>query len=359
MDIQELENFNLSDAVKFHKNLNPALWDADNKMRPEVRSSLLKIAEDFKQDLGIENLEIQDITVSGSNAAYSYTPHSDIDLHLIVDIPKIDGNDVYRELFDAKKYQYNAEHNYLIRGYDVELYVQDIKNPVESLGEYSLIRDDWNRIPKRRRANFNQTATHSKYLTLLALVKLALRSDSELLLHRLTKILKKYRRAGLDQHGEFGPENLAYKMLRNQGYIQKLYDHINAVKDRKLSVEQIQERKKKKKKKHWAWGGYWGLGYYGSDGGDSSGDGGGESSNSNCHKRKVAEASYPGNIGIMEVFKAFQMGTADQKALLKKLIDDKKDDLAWALIQKITGVDLVGQEFHRHSGELKINSKDR
>ena len=39
----------------------------------------------------------------------------------MVDIPKADGDTLYRELFDAKKYKYNAEHDYKIRGYDVEL----------------------------------------------------------------------------------------------------------------------------------------------------------------------------------------------------------------------------------------------
>jgi ABC-type proline/glycine betaine transport system substrate-binding protein len=56
--------------------------------------------------LGLD-LEVTDITISGSNAAYTYTDHSDIDLHLVADLPRADANEVYRELFDAKKYQYN------------------------------------------------------------------------------------------------------------------------------------------------------------------------------------------------------------------------------------------------------------
>jgi hypothetical protein len=31
--------------------------------------------------------------------------------------------------------------------------------------------------------------------------------------------IKDYRQAGLDAHGEFGPENLAFKILRTQGLI--------------------------------------------------------------------------------------------------------------------------------------------
>ena len=49
MDINELESFELADAVKFHDKLNPALWDEGNKMHPEVREALLKIAQDFQE----------------------------------------------------------------------------------------------------------------------------------------------------------------------------------------------------------------------------------------------------------------------------------------------------------------------
>jgi hypothetical protein len=60
-------------------------------------------------------------------------------------------------------------------------------------------------------------------------------------LKRLTNTaakIKKMRQAGLDQHGELGPENIAYKMLRSQGVIQQLYDARTAAKDRALSLKE-------------------------------------------------------------------------------------------------------------------------
>jgi len=95
MNIHELDSYNLADAVKFNNKLNPALWQGQN-MKPEVREQLLAIAEDFKEFLGLSDLEVKDITVSGSNAGYTYTPNSDIDLHLVVDIPRADSDEVYR-----------------------------------------------------------------------------------------------------------------------------------------------------------------------------------------------------------------------------------------------------------------------
>ena len=121
MNINELNSFNLADAVKFHRRLNPALWGADEHLLPEVQQKLLAVADDFREFLGVDDLKLVDITLSGSNAAYSYTANSDIDLHLVVEMPD---DPVYQELFDAKKYQYNDTHNIRIGGADVELYVQ-------------------------------------------------------------------------------------------------------------------------------------------------------------------------------------------------------------------------------------------
>ena len=72
-------------------------------MRKQYRK-LISIADHFREFLGVENIALVDITLSGSNAAFSYTPHSDVDLHLIVDFSKLPDSDVYREMFDAKKY---------------------------------------------------------------------------------------------------------------------------------------------------------------------------------------------------------------------------------------------------------------
>jgi predicted nucleotidyltransferase len=155
--IQELESFNLSDAVSFHEELNPQLWE-DEKLDVEVRDQLLLIAEDFVEYLGISNLKVKDVTISGSNAAYSYTPHSDLDLHILVDFNDLPDNEVYQELFTAKKTLYNDAHDITVHGVPVELYVQDTNQVHTSLGEYSVVYDKWIRIPKKRRANFDEAA---------------------------------------------------------------------------------------------------------------------------------------------------------------------------------------------------------
>jgi hypothetical protein len=224
MNSQELENFRFSDAVKFHDSLNPALFQ-DDRLRPEVREQMMAIARDFIEHLGIKNVEVKDITLSGSNAAFTYTPHSDIDIHILVDMDRYANDEVYRELFNSKKVIYNDTHDIKIRGYDVELYVQDTAEPVRSLGEYSIEQGRWLKFPGKTRANLDERATREKFKRLIQLSQLALSSDDIDMVDRLLNTVKRYRQAGLDEHGEFGPENLAYKALRSRGIIQQLYDH--------------------------------------------------------------------------------------------------------------------------------------
>lgn len=107
--------------------------------------------------------------------------------------------------------------------------------------------------------------------------------------------------------------------------------------------EFVTERKKRKRKPRWAAygpGPYGGYGYatgYSGDGG--GGDGG------------VGEASYPGNIGAMELAKFFKLAGSKEKDLLKILINRKDYSRAWALIQGITGVKLQGKEFEHFAAE--------
>jgi hypothetical protein len=243
MDIRELEDFKLSDAIKFHDELNPALWE-DGKLRPEVRKQLLLIADDFLSELGISGLKVKDITISGSNAAYTYTPYSDLDLHILVDFNLLSNDDIYQELFTAKKSLYNDSHDIKVHGVPVELYVQDSNQPVVSIGEYSLKDDDWLRYPSKRKANFNQSSTRAKYEKLGNMIELALKSNSISQVEKVLKIIKQYRKAGLEKTGEFGPENLAFKALRNMGLIKKLYDYKNKLHSKELSIENVLESTK-------------------------------------------------------------------------------------------------------------------
>ena len=235
MDLQELHSFKMSDAVTFHDNLNPKLFHGQH-LQPDVELQLKTIAQDFLQEMGIHDLDVRDVTISGSNAAYSYTDHSDLDLHILVNMADLPDNEVYREFFNAKKDLYNDSHDITINKIPVELYIQDAAKPVLSLGEYSIKDNKWLRLPTKRRANFDQTATKAKYEKLLNVIKTTLQSNKIGKVSKVLKKIKQYRQAGLDKGGEFGPENLAYKALRSQGYITKLYDLRDRLHSKHLSL---------------------------------------------------------------------------------------------------------------------------
>jgi hypothetical protein len=50
--------------------------------------------------------------------------------------------------------------------------------------------------------------------------------------------LKKYRVSGLNKGGELGLENLVFKVLRRNGYIEKLYNVPSKLIDKKLSLDE-------------------------------------------------------------------------------------------------------------------------
>jgi len=71
------------------------------------------------------------------------------------------------------------------------------------------------------------------------------------------------------------------------------------------------------------------------------------------------EASYPGNLGMMELAKFFQLADDKQKEIFKQLLEKGKKGLAWKLVQDTVGVKLQGKEFEEDIvTELKITDKD-
>jgi len=237
MNILELEKFKIEDAINFHDEYNPWLFDGDH-LKPVIKRQLETIADDFIEFMGIPELAIEDIIITGSNVAYTYTSHSDIDLHLLVDFAKLPESDVYKELFNAKKSLYNDTYEITIRDIPVEVYVQDTAQSHTSLGEYSLYKDMFTRIPTKKRANLDEISAASKFERLEQLALEGLKSDDIEKVNGVLSIIKRYRQSGLDNKGEFGPENLAFKAVRSKGYFQALFDHRNKLRAEQLSLEE-------------------------------------------------------------------------------------------------------------------------
>ena len=227
----------IQSAVQFHDHLNPKLWEGDT-MIPVVRYKLLKIADNFIKMINVPSLKLRDIIVTGSNAAYSYTKSSDIDLHLLVDIGD---NQLRVELYNAKKEVWNKAHKVTIRNLPIEVYVQDVNEHNFSNGIYSVLDDRWLVKPKKIAASIDDTGVKTKYNTFVDLIKTAIESYNLDEMRDIRARIKKMRQTGLDDHGEFGPENIAFKLLRNRGWIGRLMRKSRELEDRELSLEHVVE----------------------------------------------------------------------------------------------------------------------
>jgi len=236
MFLKEFQEGIVDQAVQFNNELNPVLFDG-NRLNATVRYKLLLIAQNFARFIDIPKLNLKDITISGSNAAYTYTKHSDLDLHLIVDISSA-AEFHLKPLFDAKKNQYNYNHDIKIKGIDVELYVQSSKEKHISAGIYSVLDDQWIKEPALVRANINDDDVEQKVENYLNKIKLALKTKDYDKANSVKSEISKLRKAGLETTGEFGVENIAFKVLRTQGWIDKLRQHIYDLEDQNLSLKE-------------------------------------------------------------------------------------------------------------------------
>ena len=225
-------------SVPYQETLNPLLW-ANDRLKTEIRYQLLLIARNFTEFLNVKSIHLKDITISGSNASYGYSEFSDIDLHLVVDIPSDKPELV--ELYDAKKNQYNFTYDIKIKNIDVELYVQDTNQHHESAGIYSIVNDKWIKEPKHQPPRVSEQEVNDKARNYVGQINQALKSSKLKLAKDTLDNIKRLRKSGLDDVGEFSVENLAFKVLRSHGKIDKLRTHINQLQSLALSLGEQNE----------------------------------------------------------------------------------------------------------------------
>lgn len=239
----QIDAAEVNKGVAFHENLNPKLFN-DNVLRKDVRLVLLKGALAFVEFLDVPGIMVEDVIFTGSNAAYNYTPYSDLDVHIIVDFDKNMCPELAENFFNTKKSLWNQTHNAKVRGYDVEMYVEDTKNPVTANGVYSLLDDKWVHHPTPTAPQWDDSAVLVKVENLADEIETLLagpvkKSEIEAMFDRLRRM----RKAGLAAKGELSVENLAFKILRNLGILEKMYNAKRAAEDRELSLESTTKNK--------------------------------------------------------------------------------------------------------------------
>jgi predicted nucleotidyltransferase len=241
---------NFHDLIKTFKvkpELNKKFWDENGKLDPVAKNAMLKTVKLFYKSINIEDKpEIIDVIFTGSLANYNWSKFSDIDIHLLFDYSQYGENiEVFEKYFLLAKNEWNLKHNIAIKGFDVELYTEDYRNPHHSTGVYSLLTDRWLRVPKKQVPLFDPnevvskvSMVHKQYNQLVDDFMVGDHDTAIQKINNFRRKLTKYRKSGLEKGGEFSNENITFKMLRRSGLLDKIMKLYTKIVDTHLSVDE-------------------------------------------------------------------------------------------------------------------------
>ena len=219
-----------SKSFRIKDELNPKIW-TDFEINSEVREDLLKIAQDFYGSTDLQ-ADVDDIILTGSLSNYNWSEkYSDYDLHLLINFTQVNESvELVKKYADSVKKIWNDAHDIKIKGYEVEVYIQDVSEPHTSTGVFSLLNNKWKVKPERVEFEPDEDMIEEKGKSVMMLVDdLEEEVDEdkyESFLEKLQKVwdkVKNYRKSGLESEGgELSLGNLVFKFLRRNNYIEKI-----------------------------------------------------------------------------------------------------------------------------------------
>ena len=236
------------DAVSLPKSyvkssLNSQIWDG-NILRPEIKERILKIA-----DIYIKKLKLKSgpkaIRFLGSMANFNWNEASDLDIHIFYDLKDIsDDIDFAKEYLEAKGKEWKQEHNISIKGFNVELYAQNLEDSYYSSGAYDLLKDEWITEPEKKEITIEKKLLSIKIADWATKIEDIINNNSGNTEKQFEKAkalkdrIKKMRQTALEEGGEYSIENLVFKYLRNNGYLDKLKNIMTKSFDKELSLDE-------------------------------------------------------------------------------------------------------------------------
>ena len=230
-------------SLEPRKELDPQLWYRD-QLEPAIADRLYMIAKEFFQSLKLEsNVRIKDVTLTGSLASYNWSDFSDIDLHILLDFSEFVNSPLIKDYFKQKTANWNRTHGIYIKGYEVELYIQDVNEPHQALGVYSITKNRFIKIPSTYSGKIDYSTIKQKASDLMDqiddvydLYAEKAYKEAKKLADYLMKKIKKYRKAGLEERGIYSVENLVFKVLRRNEYLRKLSSLKTKAYDQSMSI---------------------------------------------------------------------------------------------------------------------------
>lgn len=228
----------INEKVEYNRDLSPKFWK-EGKMDPIIRAKLLAIADDFWSSLKLE-VPILDIQLTGSIANFNWNKDSDLDVHIIIDFAQIDENlELVRKALDGQRFMWNMRHPVILRGHDVECYVQHKDEQHIASGLFSILKNKWTIVPSWNEPRIDQKSIDQKIRIIKSEIKMikqkvksANGEEAGSLYDYLDKFKKKImsdRKEGLAKGGEFAMENLVFKELRRDGTIEEIIDLLSEI----------------------------------------------------------------------------------------------------------------------------------
>ena len=149
---------------------------------------------------------------------------------MVVDFEELGENeDFVDEMMRLHRMRWNDDHKILIYGHEVEIYVQDVSHEGHYAGIYSLLDSEWDKMPQKETPDIDTASISNKAASIakeIDAIHSIFKRGYYKMAHRQAESLKKkirdMRTAGLEDGGTYSVENLAFKVLRNNAYMEKL-----------------------------------------------------------------------------------------------------------------------------------------
>jgi predicted nucleotidyltransferase len=238
---------------KVKDKLNPDFFNSEGQLNSQIRLRLLDIADDFVKSLAVKWVKPSDIVLTGSIANYNWSKYSDVDIHIIYNF-----NDVYKktefvkDYFNSKRDIWNDTHEGLtIKNLPVEISIEDSSNPAKSTGVYSLEKNKWVKEPE----NMNDSELNKEYIKDFCAKQMTKfdelfdeidnetdRKKLEILSNKVEALYEKLKNmrgeALKSKEKEMATGNIIWKVIKHQGYIERAWDYINKVYDRRNTINE-------------------------------------------------------------------------------------------------------------------------
>jgi predicted nucleotidyltransferase len=228
-------------SIILNDELSQLLWIGDS-MIDDIRKKLLENVKTFINFSELHVLKFNDIILTGSMSNYNYTDNSDIDIHIVLDFNQLSEDKKFvKDYLKLKSILWDDTIPVTISGHYIEYYFQDIDEIVHSSGIYSLYKNKWVRKPLKKIINIDTEGIKLKYNYYInkidELKEIKNLNTFNIKYKELRHKIKRFRQCGLDKAGEYSTENLVFKILRNNGYLDKLVKLKNDKLTAELSIE--------------------------------------------------------------------------------------------------------------------------